>query len=172
MCRGRLDLLPTLPMRFSLAIALALISGCSKPAPPTVTPLAATVTRIDAQGVEFHVELAVANPNSVALAATDISSRIALNKTQELGTVRLPKAVTLPAGQTTRIEAPVSVSWTNLGSIAQLAAGGNAVPYSVDGTLDLGGALMHVGVPFHIEGSISRDEMIGAALRSFPVLPR
>jgi LEA14-like dessication related protein len=164
-------------MRFSFFIALPLlvdvigVFGCSKPQPPTITPVAASVTHIDAQGVEFRVELAVANPNSVDLSAREISSRIALNKTLDLGTVRLPKAVTLPAGQTTKIDAPVSVHWANVGALAQLAARGAAVPYSVDGTLDLGGALLQVGVPFHIEGSISRDQMVGATLRSLQGLP-
>jgi LEA14-like dessication related protein len=159
-------------VRFSFLIVLPIAFGCSKPQPPTITPILATLTRIDANGVELRVELAVANPNSVDLSATEISSRIALNKTLDLGTVRLPKAVTLPAGQTTKIDAPVSVKWVSVGALAQLAANGAAVPYSVDGTLDLGGALLRVGVPFHIEGSISRDQLVSAAIHSFQALPQ
>jgi LEA14-like dessication related protein len=160
-------------VRSVLVTALALTLGCSKPQPPTVTPIQASLTRIDAQGVELRVELAVANPNSVDLSATDINSHIALNKTQDLGTVQLPTSVTLPAGQTTKVVAPVSVNWTNLGTLALLASSGNPVPYSVDGTLDLGGALVHVGVPFHMEGSISRDQLVDAVLHSLPPpLPR
>jgi LEA14-like dessication related protein len=158
-------------LRFPLVIALALAVGCSKPQPPTIVPVEAVVTRIDTQGVEFRVGLAVSNPNSADLSATGISSRIALNKTQDLGTVRLPQVVTLPAGKTTKIDAPVSVPWSNMGVIAQLAASGGAVPYSVDGTLDLGGALLHVSVPFHIEGNISRDQIVGAAVHSLQAVP-
>jgi LEA14-like dessication related protein len=158
--------------RCSSAFAFALALGCSKPQPPTITPVEATLSRIDAQGIEIHVVLEVANPNSVDLAANEISSHIALNKTQELGSVNLPKAVTLPANQTIAIIAPLSVGWNNLGSLALLAAGGGAIPYAVDGTLNLGGALLHAAVPFHIEGSISRDQIVGAALQSIQPAPR
>jgi LEA14-like dessication related protein len=159
-------------VRSLLIPALALTFGCSKPQPPTVTPIQASLTRIDAKGVELRVELAVANPNSVDLSATDINSHIALNKTQDLGTVQLPTSVTLPAGQTAKVVAPVSINWANVGTLALLASSGNPVPYSVDGTLDLGGALLHVGVPFHMEGSISRDHLVDAVLHSVPALPR
>jgi len=164
--------MPLALVRFALILALSLAVACSKPQPPTIVPLQVRVTRLDPQGIEFHVELAVSNPNSADLSATGINSHIQLSTTQDLGTVRLPKQLTLPAGQTTKIEAPISIAWTHLGALAQFAASGSAVPYSVDGTLDLGGALLHVGVPFHLEGSISRDEIVGVALRSLQAVPR
>jgi hypothetical protein len=55
-----------------------------------------------------------------------------------------------------------------MGVLADLAGSKGAVPYTVDGTLELGGSLLHVGVPFHLEGAITRDQLAGAVVNSLP----
>jgi len=45
------------------------------------------------------------------------------------------------------------------------------VPYTVDGKLEMGGSLLHVGVPFRLEGAITHEQIAGALLHSLP-LPR
>jgi hypothetical protein len=150
---------------------MALAVGCSKPDPPTIVPEKATLMRIDPQGIELAVELTATNTNSVDLIVSDVSSRIVLGN-EEVGTLNLPRTTTLPAGRTTKIVVPISVSWPNVAALARLAAIGAGVPYSVDGTLDMGGNLLHVGVPFHFEGTVPHDQMVRAALTSIPGLSR
>ena len=107
------------------------------------------------------------NPNGVDLTATDVASHLVVGKTHDLGTLTLPKSVTLPAGKVTEIDVPVTLKWSEVGVLAQLASSGSAVPFTVDGTLDMGGAL-HMGVPFHMVGAITREQLLGAAMNSMP----
>jgi hypothetical protein len=58
---------------------------------------------------------------------------------------------------------------TEFGLLAQLAMSSGAVPYAVDGTLEIGGELMHVGVPFHLGGAISHEQIVGAMMNSLPL---
>ncbi|MGA7120883.1 MAG: LEA type 2 family protein [Polyangiaceae bacterium] len=154
-------------MRLRPIFALAAALGCSKPDPPSLVPERATLVRIDSRGIEWRVELEATNPNPLDLTVTNVTSHIVLGNA-ELGTLAFPGITTLPARKTTRLDVSVPVSWPNLAVLAQLAAAGNAVPFFVDGTVDLGGSLLHAGVPFHIEGSVSRDQIIRAALQSIP----
>jgi hypothetical protein len=157
---------------FSLAVAtIAAVVSCSKPAPPTLVAERVTVTSIDVQGLGVNVAMSVTNPNSVDLSVSGITSHIVLDKTHDIGTVTLPEAITLPAGKTTKLDLPIALKWTDLGVLGEVAVTSNAVPYSVDGTLELGGSLLHVGVPFHLEGSIPHDQLVGATLNSLPKIP-
>jgi hypothetical protein len=134
-------------------------------------PEKVTLTRIDVQGVGLTLDLSATNPNSVDLTVSDVSSRVVVGN-EPVGIVNLPKTMTLPSAKTTTIVVPLSVSWPDVAAFARLAASGGAVPYSVDGTLDMGGSLLHVGVPFHIEGSVPYDQIVGSALKSIPGLSR
>jgi LEA14-like dessication related protein len=156
--------IPPLP-----ALLAGLALACSKPAPPTLTPEKATLTRIDLTGVALDLALSATNPNSSDLTATGLSSHVVVDKTHDVGTVTVPKSITLPAGQTTKLDVPVSLSWSEMGLLAELAASKSAVPYSVDGTLEMGGSLLHVGVPFHFDGTISQQQIAGAVMKSLPL---
>jgi LEA14-like dessication related protein len=153
------------------AATIVIAAGCSKPAPPTLTPERVTVNGVDPAGLALTVSLSAANPNSVDLTASDVSSHVVLSG-HDVGTVTVPQSVTLPAGKTTKLDVPVKVSWSDMSLVAQLAASNAPVPYSVDGTLQLGGSLLHMGVPFHLDGSISHAQIVGAVMHSLPTLPR
>ncbi len=153
-----------------LLAATALLSGCSKPAPPTLTPERVTVNGVDPSGLALTVTISAANPNSADLSVSDVSSHVLLAN-HDVGTVTVPESLTLPAGKTTKIDVPVKVSWSDVSMLAQLAASNAPVPYSVDGTLNLGGSLLHVGVPFHLDGSLTHQQMVSAVMRSMPMLP-
>lgn len=157
-----------------LALGLGLlVAGCSKPEPPTLTPLKASVTRVDVTGLSLDVAVRATNPNTSDLVATGVTSRVVLDKTHDVGTVTVPNTITLPAGKTTDIDVPLALKWADVGVLAQLATSTGAVPYTVDGTLEMGGSLLHLGVPFHLEGSISREQIVGAMMNSIPLpLPR
>jgi hypothetical protein len=155
--------------RAVLLLVGALAAACSKPAPPTLAPEKAVVTRVDLSGIAFDVVVDATNPNSVDLSATGVSSHLVVNKTHDIGTITVPKTVALPAGKTTKLEVPVALKWSDVGLLAQLAATTGAVPYSIDGTLDMGGDLVHVGVPFHMDGTISHEQIVGAVMNSLPI---
>jgi len=147
----------------------AIVAGCSKPAPPTLAPERVTVTGVDPSGLALTVSMSATNPNSVDLTASDVSSHVVVSG-RDVGTVTVPQSVTLPAGKTTKLDVPMKVAWSDVGFVAQLAASNAPVPYSVDGTLELGGSLLHVGVPFHLDGTISHAQIFGAAMRSLPTI--
>jgi LEA14-like dessication related protein len=152
-------------------LAATLGAGCSKPAPPTLTPESVTVNGVDPSGLALTVTISAANPNSSDLTVRDVSSQVVVDK-HDIGTVTVPESMTLPAGKTTKINVPLKVSWSDMSLLAQLAASNAPVPYSVEGTLDLGGSMLHVGVPFHLDGSISHQQLVGAIVHSMPMLPR
>lgn len=153
-----------------LLAATALLGACSKPAPPTLTPERVTVNGVDPSGLALTVTISAANPNSADLSVSDVSSHVLLAN-HDVGTVTVPESLTLPGGKTTKIDVPVKVSWSDVTMLAQLAASNAPVPYSVDGTLNLGGSLLHVGVPFHLDGSLTHQQMVSAVMRSMPMLP-
>jgi LEA14-like dessication related protein len=155
--------------RALLALVAALAAACSKPAPPTLAPQKAVVTRIDLTGIAFDVVVDATNPNSVDLSATGVSSHLVVDKTHDVGTITMHKTVALPAGKTTKLDVPVSLKWSDVSLLAQLAATTGAVPYSIDGTLEMGGTLVHVGVPFHMDGTITHEQIVGAVMNSLPI---
>jgi hypothetical protein len=155
-------------VRRSLLAALALALGCSKPEPPTLSPDSVAVTRIDMAGIALDLALSATNPNSVDIVADDVTSHLVVGRTHDVGTITLPKSITLPAGKTTRLQVPVALKWNDMGVLAQLATTSGTVPYSVEGTLEMGGSLLHVGVPFHVDGTLSREQIVGAMMNSIP----
>jgi len=95
-----------------------------------------------------------------------VSSHVVVDKTHDVGTVTLPKAITLPAGKTTRLDVPLALTWFDIGALTQLALSTVAVPYTVDGTLEMGGDLLHVGVPSHFDGTIAHAQIVTAVMNS------
>jgi hypothetical protein len=155
-------------VRVALITSAALLAACSKPLPPTITPDKIAVTRIDATGIALDLTMSATNPNSADLTAADVTAHVVLDKTHDVGTVTLPKLLTLPGSTTTPIDIPVALKWADMGLLAQLAASQGSIPYAVDGSLEMGGSLLHVGVPFHVEGAITREQMAGAVMNSLP----
>jgi LEA14-like dessication related protein len=157
----------------SLFLASALLAaGCSKPAPPTIVPDSATMTSMDMLAVHLDVALTATNPNAVDIPVHDVTAKIVVGQKFDLGTATIPNAVTLPAGKSTKLDVPMSVKWTDMSALAQLAAGSAAIPFTVDGTVNLGGDALSVSVPFHIAGTVSHDQLVGAALNSLPAIGR
>lgn len=148
-----------------LAGAVASVLGCSKPQPPTINPERATVTGADAQSVQLDVTLTATNPNSIDLTVQDVTAHVVLGGKVDLGATTVAKEYTLPAGKPTTIDALVSVPWGNVSAIAQLASA-PTVPFTVDGTVELGGSLLHVTVPYHLTGTIAQKQLVAASLRA------
>jgi len=161
-------------MRLLATSALLAVLGCSKPQPPTVNPERVTVTGADAQSVQLDVTLTATNPNSVDLTVHDVTAHVVIGGKVDLGATTVAKEYTLPAGKPTTIDAAMSVPWGDISALAQLGAA-PTVPFTVDGTVELGGDLLHVTVPYHLTGSIAQKQLVGATLKAFVpglVLPR
>lgn len=147
-----------------LASSFACLIGCSKPQPPTLNPERVTVTGADAQSVQLDVTLTATNPNRVDLTVHDVTAHVVLGQKVDLGVTTAAKEYTLPAGKPTTIDALLSVPWGNLGALAQLGAA-PTVPFTVDGTVELGGELLHVTVPYHLTGTLTQKQLVGATLQ-------
>jgi LEA14-like dessication related protein len=152
--------------------AAAFVAACSKPAPPTIVPDQATVTSLDMTAVHLNLVLTATNPNSIDLPVHDVTAKIVVNQKYDLGTATLANTTTLPAGKATKMDVPIAMNWTDMSALAQLAATSSAIPFTVDGTVDLGGDLLAVSVPFHIAGTVSHDQLVSAALNSLPGIGR
>ncbi len=155
-------------MRAILLVLSTLAAACSKPSPPTLAPEKVAVNRIDMTGLSLDISMSATNPNAVDLTANGLSSHVVVGGTHDVGTVSLPESITLPAGKTTRLDVPLAMTWSDIGALAQLALSAGDLPYTVDGTLEIGGALLHVGVPFHFDGTITHAQIVGAMMNSLP----
>lgn len=150
--------------------ALAL-TACSKPKPPVLTPKETRVTAIDGKGITFLAKVDAFNPNGFDLTAQRMTAHVVLEGGIDLGTVTAPNGVSIPAGGHAEISAPLELKWTGMSTVTQLVATGKPIAYKVDGTVNLGSERLNVDVPFAVGGTITREQILGAALRAIPPLP-
>jgi hypothetical protein len=160
------------------AIALAiLLVACSRPKPPTITPQKAVVTAIGPSGIDMSVELLLHNPNSVDISARSVSASAVLDGKYAMSPVTVPRGLTLPARADAPLAVPMTLAWNDVSALVTLAGTKRSIPYEVDGTVSLGGDLVHVDVPFHLSGVVTHEQLVAATLNSLPralpgLLPR
>jgi hypothetical protein len=128
------------------------------------------VTRIDGAGIGLDLVLSANNANTVDLTLTEVRSHLVLDGTHDIGTVSVPESVVLAAGKSTQVDVQVSMPWSDVGALAPRAALGGPIPYSVDGSVSLGGVLERVRLPFHAEGSIASADLVKATVRALAPL--
>ena len=85
-----------------------------------------------------------------------------------MGTFEVPQNVVLAAHKTTPITATLTSPWQNVQMLVPLAASGKPVPYTVDGTVSIGGSRLDVDLPFHLDGVITARQMHDALSASLP----
>jgi late embryogenesis abundant protein len=151
----------------ALALAVAAAS-CKKPEPPKITPERVRVTSVGTNGLGLDVGLAVQNPNSIDLSARAVSAKATLDGKVEVGPVSVPKPFDFPAGKSTKLDVPVLLRWSDMAGIAGLAASNRDIPYVVDGTVELGGDMIHVEIPFRVGGTVTHQQLVDAALGALP----
>jgi LEA14-like dessication related protein len=155
----------------ALALAAALAAACKQPEPPRVTPKEARVAAVSPQGLEVVVKVEATNPNSISLSAQSFTGKAKLDGKWEMGTVTISKPVVLPPNVPTTIDVPMTMPWTDVKALATIIGAQRPVPYVVDGTIKIGGERLNVDVPFAVSGTISREELTAAALKSISAIP-
>ncbi|HVH47597.1 MAG TPA: LEA type 2 family protein [Labilithrix sp.] len=151
--------------------AALLSSACSKPEPPRLTPKEAQVTAVGPAGINVLLKMEATNPNRVTLSAQSVTGKAKLDGKWDMGTVTITKPVVLPPGVPTMIDVPMTLPWTDMKTLAALAAAPGPVPYVVEGTVTVGGERLNVDVPFTLSGTITREQIAGALLKSLPTIP-
>lgn len=150
--------------------ALALVA-CSKPQPPQLVPKSAKVTNVDLAGMDVRVTFDAWNPNGYDLSVRRVTAHVVLDGKFDLGTVTADQPISLPAGKRVLIEVPLQVRWNGAASLGALGTVKRAVPYSVDGTANVGGERLNLDVPFTIHGEVTQQQLVNAALKSIPNIP-
>ena len=153
-----------------LALTFVTVSACSRPEPPTLTPKQVTVNGVSLAGIDMHLQLDAYNPNTFALTARSLTAKIVLDGKYDAGTVTTNTSLTLAPQNTTPLDVPASISWTDLTQIATLASANRPIPYTVDGTATIGGEKLNVDLPFHLTGTLTPEQLRAAAMKSLPFL--
>jgi hypothetical protein len=58
-----------------------------------------------------------------------------------------------------------------VGALALLAASNRPAPYTIDGTVTIGGERLNVDLPLHMTGTITHEELVQVTTRSLPAIP-
>lgn len=155
---------------FVSLIAVALVVACAKPQPPKVVPKAAQVTSVDAQGINLELTVEMTNPNGFTLAVQSITGRVVIGGQTDLGEVRVPHAVSLPPSTPVSVVVPMTIRWSGASILAASALRGEDLPFTVQGSVGVGGEKLNVDVPFSMSGVVTRAQLEKAAMNSLQKL--
>src|SRR5262245_376248 len=96
----------------SLLFALALAAGgCSKPEPPTITPISGRITSINSTGMTVEAKLEGYNPNSFDIAVKGFKAKVTLDDKYDIGEVIERKTIELPSHKKKQFDVPISLKW-------------------------------------------------------------
>lgn len=151
--------------------SLVVLLACSKPQPPTIVPKAARVAAISPVGIDLIVQVEATNPNRVTLSAQSFTGKAKLDGKYELATVTVSKPVVLPPHQPTMIDVPLTMPWQDANALIAMSTAQRPVPYVVDGTVKVGGESLNVDIPYSVSGTITREQIAAAAMKSIPAIP-
>jgi LEA14-like dessication related protein len=157
----------------SLALALGALSsaGCVSPDPPQLTPQSIQVTDVTPAGLGLRLQLNAYNPNSITLSVRSLSAHLTLADRIDLGTTELPGGTSLAPKANTPVVADLRVPWRNAAEVAALAATQQSATYRIDGKARFGGEKLNVELPFQLQGTLPREQLLQAGLRGLPGLP-
>lgn len=156
--------------RLALLLALAAyLIGCKAPEPPTLEPKSAEVKQVALTGLEVELTIEAENPNSIPLIARKVNARVKLDDRVDLGEVSVDTKLEIPANKSVNLVAPLSLSWTDLGSLASLAATKTEIPFTVTGTAEVGTDDVSFDVPFKTKGSLTREQLTKLGTGALPI---
>jgi len=121
-------------------------------------------------GIDIVVKVEATNPNSVTLSAQSFTGKAKLDGKYDLATVSVTKPIVLPPKTPTMLEVPMTMPWSDATALAALASAQKPVPYVIDGMVTVGGESLNVSIPYSLSGTIAREQIIAAAMKSIPGL--
>jgi len=130
------------------------------------------VKKVDADALTVEVTLDAHNKNSVPLYARSVKARIKLNQKIDLGEVEVATKVTLPAKKHTTIVAPLTLKWKDVIAIGLMAATTPTIPFTVEGTAEVGTDDFNFEVPFETEGTLTREQLAAITTKALPTIPK
>jgi LEA14-like dessication related protein len=155
---------------FAATAALAL-AACSRPEPPTVTPVSGRVTGISTSGIDIAAKLEAFNPNDFDLSVKSYTVSVILDHQIHAGTVTSAHGVDLPARKKKVFEVPISVKWNDVAAIVPLALGNRDIPFEADGKVMVGGSVIDVAIPFKVGGVVTHQQISQAVGKAIPKIP-
>jgi len=161
------SLMPSKPSHWRRVLAASLLffaAACAKPQPPAVTPEVARVVRVTSEGVELDVTLGVKNPNAFALDAHEVEGTLIVEGGQKLGTGKSNPNRSIPAHGTGTVQSQVHIAWDDVPALQKFLLQ-ERVPYQFKGSVTLGGDTLHVTLPFEMQGTLTREQLLQAGLR-------
>lgn len=147
---------------------LLLVAGCEKPKPPTLKPESALVKKVHAAGVDIDLTIDAQNPNKVPLFARKITATVKLDDSIDLGEVVVDTKVKIDPESNGKITAPLSLKWGDVKAVAMLATQKEVIPFTVEGTAEVGVERAHFDVPFKTQGTLTRQELMTLGVNALP----
>lgn len=151
-------------------VSLCGVGGCAKPEPPTIKPHAAKLESVTARGITLQTVLDVHNPNKFPLKASKVTATLTFDQKVKLGPIDIPHELDLPGGKITKLTVDIPATWESAAQVTGLAASASKIPYVIAGTVVIGGKSLNAKVPFEIEGSVSRAELLKAGIEGLPTI--
>jgi LEA14-like dessication related protein len=156
---------------FVAVVFAVVVLGCKKPEPPRLVPKEVSIVAISPATIDLLLKIEATNPNAVTLSAQSFTGKATLDGKWQMGTVTVSKPVSLPPNAPTMLEVPMRLPWSDATALAALATAQRPVPYLVEGTVTVGGERLNVDVPYSMSGTITREQLASAALKSLPMVP-
>jgi hypothetical protein len=119
------------------------------PDPPDVTAEKASLRRISPKGIDLNIDLE----------ARAVTAKVILDGQHDLGNVEIPQEIDLPSKQQIRLNVPVVVDWNDATVIAGLVALKRNIPYTINGSVNIGVELVKFDVTFDVADVITEQQM-------------
>lgn len=150
------------------AVCCAVVAvSCSKPKAPTIEPERISVNSITKQGISMVATLRVTNPNKFAISASRVNAKLTLPNNVVLRFAPVARKIHWAPSSTSSTDIELTATWQQAVHLAQLAAL-ETIPFTVDGSFDIGGDTLHITVPFSMRGTLDRKQIIEATLKDVP----
>ncbi len=156
--------------RAAFVFAACVLLACARPQPPTIQVERASIAQVSVNGMVLLLNLAVTNPNAVGVTVQSVKAKLRLGGRYDLGPVVVPHRLELPARQAVPVEVPLTLVWSDMSSLAQLAGDNRDVEYEADGSVAVGTERVNFEVPVKWRGVLRKDDLLKAAVRSLPGL--
>ena len=156
-----------LTLVFAAGMALAIQIGCNaRPVPPVITPQSAEVVSVTPAGLGMRVRLSAHNPNSYDVMVRTVDAHVTVAG-RDLGTSQSLTPFTLASQRDVPITATLTIPWNDLSGLVAATLATPVIAYHLDGTVAVGVRDVSLNVPFQMDGTMPREQLVSAAMNSF-----